>query len=81
LRAIRGTVVERRHGDAILLGDPASGADPTLPYFSTNPTDPDVHHLFSDRPSGQQIPPENREEGTNGWPLCDHCRRLAPAGG
>jgi len=63
------------------IGDPASGADPTLPYFSTNPTDPDVHHLFSDCPSGQQIPPENREEGTNGWPLCDHCRRLAPAGG
>jgi hypothetical protein len=52
-----------------------------LPYFSTNPTDPDVHHLLSDRPSGQQIPPENREESTNGWPLCDHCRRLAPAGG
>jgi hypothetical protein len=62
-------------------GDPASGADPTLPYISTNPTDPDVHHLFSDCPSGQQIPPENREEGSNGWPLCDHCRRLAPAGG
>jgi hypothetical protein len=63
------------------IGDPASEADPTLPYFSTSPTDPDVHQLFSDCPSGQQISPENREEGTNGWPLCDHCRRLAPAGG
>jgi hypothetical protein len=57
------------------MGDPTSG-DPTLPYRSTNPTDPDVHHLYSDCPSGRRIPPENREEGTNGRPLCDECRNM-----
>ena len=59
------------------MGEPRAGMDPTLPYYSTNPTDPDVHHLFSDCPSGQQIPPANREEGTNGRPLCDQCRDMS----
>jgi hypothetical protein len=27
------------------------------PYYSINPTDPDVHHVHSDCPSGKQIPP------------------------
>jgi hypothetical protein len=57
------------------IGDPTSG-DPTLPYHSTNPTDPGVHHLYSDCPSGKQIPPGNRAEGTNGRPLCDECRNM-----
>jgi hypothetical protein len=57
------------------IGDPASG-DPTLPYHSTNPTDPDVHHLYSDCATGQRIPAENRAEGTNGRPLCDECRQM-----
>jgi hypothetical protein len=34
------------------MGEPRSGINPTLPYYSTNPTDPDIHHLFSDCPSG-----------------------------
>ena len=64
------------------IGDPASEADPTLPYFSTNPTDPDVHHLFSDCPSGQQIPPENRGghqrlATLRSLPAASSCRRLA----
>jgi hypothetical protein len=58
------------------IGDATAGIDPTLPYYSTNPSDPDVHHLFSDCPSGQQIRPENREDGTNGRPLCEDCRNM-----
>jgi hypothetical protein len=57
------------------MGDPTSG-DPTLPYYSTNPTDPDVHHLYSDCPDGRRIPSDNRAEGTNGLPLCDECRSM-----
>jgi hypothetical protein len=57
------------------IGDPRAG-DPTLPYYSTDPGDPNVHHLYSDCPGGQQIPPENRQEGTNGRPLCDACRNM-----
>lgn len=45
-------------------------------YHSINPTDPDVHHVHDDRPSGQQIPARNRRSGTNGWPLCKHCRDM-----
>jgi hypothetical protein len=51
-------------------------AIPAAPYHSINPTDPDVHHVFSDCPSGQQIPSYNRREGTNGWPMCRHCREM-----
>src|SRR5699024_10851964 len=43
-------------------------------YHSINPTDPDVHHIHVDCPSGQQIPLANRRSGTNRWPLCKHCR-------
>jgi hypothetical protein len=50
-------------------------ADGRCPISRPTRPIPDVHHLFSDCPSGQQIPPENREEGTDGWPLCGHCRR------
>lgn len=46
------------------------------PYHSSNPTDPDVHHTFDNCPSGQQIPSRNRRQGTNGWPLCKHCRDM-----
>jgi hypothetical protein len=42
-------------------------------YHSINETDPDVHHVHDDCPSGQQIPSFNRRNGTNGWPLCKHC--------
>lgn len=51
-------------------------AIPTSPYHSINPTDPDVHHVFSDCPNGQQISPQNRREGTNGWPLCGTCQSM-----
>ena len=46
------------------------------PYHSNNPNDPDVHHVFSDCPSGQQIPPENLRDGANGWPMCGSCRDM-----
>jgi hypothetical protein len=48
----------------------------SAPYYSTNPTDPDVHHDHSDCPSGQQIPPANRRSGTNGKPRCKHCEKI-----
>jgi hypothetical protein len=48
----------------------------SAPYYSINPTDPDVHHDHSDCPSGQQIPSSNRRNGTNGKPRCKHCEKL-----
>ena len=43
------------------------------PYYSINPADPDVHHDHDDCPSGQQIPLQNKRQGTNGYPRCKHC--------
>lgn len=45
----------------------------TNPYYSINPTDPDVHHDHTNCPSGQQIPPHNKRYGTNGDPRCKSC--------
>lgn len=45
-------------------------------YHSTNPSDPDVHHVFSDCPNGEQIPERNKRQGTNGWPMCGTCRNM-----
>ncbi|ACZ21850.1 hypothetical protein Sked_19250 [Sanguibacter keddieii DSM 10542] len=42
-------------------------------YHSTNQSDPDVHHIYDDCPSGQQIPAGNRRDGTGGWRICEHC--------
>lgn len=47
------------------------------PYYSTNQSDPDVHHDYSDCPSGQQIPAHNRAAGTGGYPRCGHCQSMA----
>lgn len=46
------------------------------PYHSTHDSDPDVHHVHSDCPNGQQIPARNRAAGTGGHPLCGNCRRM-----
>lgn len=43
------------------------------PYYSINPDDPDVYHVYDDCVSGKQIPPENKRSGTNGYRLCKHC--------
>ena len=51
-------------------------AIPSAPYHSTDPTDPDVHHIYKDCPNGQQIPPRNFAWGMNGWPLCGTCERM-----
>jgi len=45
----------------------------TDPYYSINPSDPDVHHVHSDCPAGARIPAENRRSGTNGYRLCERC--------
>lgn len=44
-------------------------------YHSTNPSDPDVYHVYDDCVSGKQIPLRNRQSGTNNYRLCDHCAR------
>jgi len=42
-------------------------------YYSINPADPDVHHVYNDCVSGKQIPAHNRRLGTNKYRMCDHC--------
>jgi hypothetical protein len=44
-----------------------------LPYYSSNQSEPHVHHNHSDCPSGQQIPSWNKLSGTGGLPRCEHC--------
>lgn len=43
------------------------------PYYSINPTDPDVYHDHDDCPSGVQIPFQNKRQGTNGYRRCERC--------
>jgi len=45
-------------------------------YHSIVLTDPDVHHVFSNCPNGQQIPAANKRTGTHNWPLCGNCKRM-----
>lgn len=42
-------------------------------YHSSNPSDPDVHHVYNDCPTGSQIPARNRRSGTGGYRMCKHC--------
>lgn len=42
-------------------------------YHSSNQSDPDVHHVHSDCPTGQQIPSRNQLPGTGGYPRCKQC--------
>lgn len=51
-------------------------ANACAPYHSSNPSDPDVHHDYSDCPNGQQIPAANRRSGTGGYPRCANCKRM-----
>jgi hypothetical protein len=46
------------------------------PYYSSNPSDPDVHHTFNDCPTGKQIPAANKRQGTNGYRLCKTCASM-----
>jgi hypothetical protein len=39
-----------------------------------------VHHTFPDCPTGNDIEPENRREGTGGKRLCSECKKLAREG-
>lgn len=43
------------------------------PYHSINTSDPDVHHVHNDCPTGQQIPPQNKRPGTGEKRLCIQC--------
>lgn len=45
-------------------------------YYSTHPSDPDVYHDQGNCPSGQRIPSQNKRSGTNGYPLCGHCKKM-----
>jgi hypothetical protein len=51
-------------------------ANRVSPYYSANPSDPDVHHVFSDCPNGQQISSYNRRDGTGGYPMCGTCQNM-----
>jgi hypothetical protein len=51
-------------------------ANKVYPYYSIDPTDPDVYHDYSDCPAGQQIPDKNRRSGTGGRRRCLHCVRM-----
>jgi hypothetical protein len=46
------------------------------PYYSSNPSDPDVYHDHDDCPTGQQIPPANRTPGTGGYRRCQQCTAM-----
>lgn len=35
-----------------------------------------VHHNNTECTEGNNIEPENRRRGTDGKPLCEHCKRL-----
>ncbi len=43
------------------------------PYYSTNPTDPDVYHDHDDCPTGKKIPERNKASGTGGYRRCENC--------
>ena len=45
-------------------------------FHSSNPSDPDVHHVCSNCPPGQQIPPANKVSGTGGQRLCQVCSTM-----
>jgi|GEM_PF-380403 len=45
----------------------------TNPYYSSNPSDPDVYHDHLDCPTGQQIPLYNKVSGTGGNRRCEQC--------
>lgn len=45
-------------------------------YHSSNPDDPDVHHVHSDCPPGSQIPDRNKVEGTGGYRGCEKCQQM-----
>jgi hypothetical protein len=51
-------------------------AAPSAPYHSTDPTDPQVYHDYSDCPNGQQIKPDNLAAGDGGLPRCGSCENL-----
>lgn len=44
------------------------------PYYSINPSDPDVYHNYDDCPTGQQILPQNRRAGNGGYRRCEQCQ-------
>ena len=48
----------------------------TSPYYSINPTDPDVYHDHINCRNGQQIPPQSRRPGTAGRDRCGSCIRM-----
>jgi hypothetical protein len=47
------------------------------PFYSTAPNDPKVYHNNSSCTEGNNIEKQNLRQGTGGYPLCDHCRRLS----
>jgi hypothetical protein len=48
----------------------------TYPYYSTNPQDREVFHNHNDCPTGEQIPADDRANGTNEYSHCEQCEDL-----
>ncbi len=46
------------------------------PYYSANPSDPDVYHNDRDCRAGQRIPVDKKRFGTNGYRRCDRCKAM-----
>ena len=51
------------------------------PVYSSNPNDPDVHHVCSNCNYYQAIPSANWRQGTNNYRRCDRCTYLINNGG
>jgi hypothetical protein len=48
----------------------------TSPWYSVKPSDRRVYHDNTLCTEGNNIERENRREGTDGRPRCEHCSRL-----
>lgn len=50
----------------------------TDPWYSVKETDRQVYHDNTDCTEGNNIEEENRRDGTDGRPRCEHCAALSP---
>ena len=51
-----------------------------VPFHSIAPHTDNVYHNNNQCPNGSRIPGSYRSVGTDGRPLCEHCRRLNERG-
>lgn len=46
-------------------------------FYSALKTDRNVHHDNTSCTEGNNIEAKNRRDGTGGYPLCEHCKKLS----